>query len=92
MTPDPLLSIVIPSYNYARYLGDCLTSIFAQQGAPPFGDSGILIHLFSTGITLNGAGNTAAGATFGDNLCDSVFTWNGTVVFDGVPITEANCP
>jgi glycosyltransferase involved in cell wall biosynthesis len=36
MTPDPLLSIVIPSCNYARYLGDCLTSIFGQQGAPPF--------------------------------------------------------
>jgi glycosyltransferase involved in cell wall biosynthesis len=36
MTSTPLLSIVIPSYNYARFLGDCLTSIFNQTGAPPF--------------------------------------------------------
>jgi glycosyltransferase involved in cell wall biosynthesis len=36
MTADPLLSVVIPSYNYARYLGECLNSIFGQHGAPPF--------------------------------------------------------
>lgn len=36
MTAIPLLSVVIPSYNYARYLGDCLTSIFSQQDPPPF--------------------------------------------------------
>ncbi len=28
----PLVSFVVPSYNYARYLGDCLDSIFAQEG------------------------------------------------------------
>jgi glycosyltransferase involved in cell wall biosynthesis len=36
MTDDPVLTIVIPSYNYARYLGDCLNSIFGQVNAPPF--------------------------------------------------------
>jgi len=36
MTSTPLLSVVIPSYNYARFLGDCLTSIFNQTNAPPF--------------------------------------------------------
>lgn len=30
--PEPLVSFVVPSYNYARYLTDCLDSIFAQQG------------------------------------------------------------
>jgi glycosyltransferase involved in cell wall biosynthesis len=33
-TPD--ISIVIPSYNYARFLPDCLDSIFSQQNAPDF--------------------------------------------------------
>jgi glycosyltransferase involved in cell wall biosynthesis len=28
----PLVSFVIPCYNYARYLGDCLQSIFCQEG------------------------------------------------------------
>jgi glycosyltransferase involved in cell wall biosynthesis len=28
----PLISIVIPCYNYGRYLPDCLNSIFQQQG------------------------------------------------------------
>jgi glycosyltransferase involved in cell wall biosynthesis len=36
MTSPPLLSVVIPSYNYARYLGECLNSIFGQRGAPAF--------------------------------------------------------
>jgi len=36
MTSTPLLSIVIPSYNYARFLPDCLNSIFNQTHAPSF--------------------------------------------------------
>jgi glycosyltransferase involved in cell wall biosynthesis len=36
MTSTPLLSVVIPSFNYARFLGDCLSSIFGQVDAPPF--------------------------------------------------------
>jgi len=33
---QPVLSVVIPCFNYARYLGDCLTSIFTQVDPPPF--------------------------------------------------------
>jgi glycosyltransferase involved in cell wall biosynthesis len=33
---QPALSVVIPCFNYARYLGDCLTSIFDQVDAPDF--------------------------------------------------------
>ena len=36
MTSTPLISVVIPSFNYARFLGDCLSSIFSQVDAPPF--------------------------------------------------------
>jgi glycosyltransferase involved in cell wall biosynthesis len=32
----PVISVVIPSYNYGRYLDACLDSIFSQEGAPPF--------------------------------------------------------
>lgn len=32
----PLVSFVVPCYNYARYLPDCLNSIFAQQGGYAF--------------------------------------------------------
>lgn len=30
--PAPLVSFVVPCYNYARYLPDCLKSIFGQEG------------------------------------------------------------
>ncbi len=30
--PDPLVSFVVPSYNYARYLPDCIDGIFSQEG------------------------------------------------------------
>ena len=33
---QPHVSVVIPCFNYARYLGECLSSIFNQVGAPPF--------------------------------------------------------
>jgi glycosyltransferase involved in cell wall biosynthesis len=29
----PLVSFLVPAYNYARYLPECLDSIFAQQGS-----------------------------------------------------------
>ena len=29
---DPLVSFLVPAYNYARYLPDCLNSIFEQEG------------------------------------------------------------
>ena len=32
----PVFSVVVPAYNYGRFLPDCLDSIFAQQGAPSF--------------------------------------------------------
>lgn len=32
----PAFSVVMPCYNYARYLGDCLESIFSQVDAPSF--------------------------------------------------------
>ena len=32
MSEEPLVSFVVPCYNYARYLPDCLNSIFAQVG------------------------------------------------------------
>jgi glycosyltransferase involved in cell wall biosynthesis len=32
----PFFSVVIPSYNYGRFLGECLGSIFGQVGAPAF--------------------------------------------------------
>jgi glycosyltransferase involved in cell wall biosynthesis len=33
---DPLVSFVVPCYNYGRYLGDCLESIFTQDANYPF--------------------------------------------------------
>lgn len=33
---SPLVSFVVPCYNYGRYLGDCLRSIFAQEGGHDF--------------------------------------------------------
>src|SRR5262245_50458747 len=33
---QPVLSVVIPCFNYARYLGECLDSIFNQIDAPDF--------------------------------------------------------
>src|SRR5690242_6693253 len=33
---EPLVSFVVPCYNYAKYLPDCLNSIFAQQGGFDF--------------------------------------------------------
>src|SRR5204862_51821 len=30
--PNPLVSFVIPCYNYGRFLSDCLNSIFIQEG------------------------------------------------------------
>src|ERR1051325_1589162 len=38
---SPLVSFVIPCYNYGRYLPDCLASIFAQQGGHEFEIIGI---------------------------------------------------
>jgi glycosyltransferase involved in cell wall biosynthesis len=32
----PRVSILVPCYNYAHYLPDCLASIFALAAAPPF--------------------------------------------------------
>ncbi len=32
----PLVSFVVPCYNYGRYLPDCLSSIFGQEGKYPF--------------------------------------------------------
>src|SRR6266571_2177447 len=32
----PLVSFVVPCYNYGRYLPDCLASIFGQEGAHDF--------------------------------------------------------
>jgi glycosyltransferase involved in cell wall biosynthesis len=33
---DPLVSFVIPCYNYARFLPDCLNGIFGQEGGYSF--------------------------------------------------------
>lgn len=32
----PLVSFAIPSYNYGRFLGECLDSVFAQEGSFSF--------------------------------------------------------
>src|SRR6478609_3872924 len=32
----PLVSFVVPCYNYGRFLPDCLASIFAQEGRQDF--------------------------------------------------------
>jgi len=34
--PAPLISFVVPCYNYGRYLPDCLNSIFNQEGSWDF--------------------------------------------------------
>jgi glycosyltransferase involved in cell wall biosynthesis len=36
MSHNPLVSFVVPCYNYGRFLGDCLGSIFAQEGNHDF--------------------------------------------------------
>jgi glycosyltransferase involved in cell wall biosynthesis len=33
---EPLVSFVVPCYNYGRYLGDCLAGIFCQEGRHDF--------------------------------------------------------
>ena len=33
---EPLISFVVPSYNYARFLPDCLMGIFNQEGGFAF--------------------------------------------------------
>src|SRR5580698_1497884 len=33
---EPLVSFVVPSYNYARFLPDCLNGIFNQEGGYDF--------------------------------------------------------
>jgi hypothetical protein len=58
--------------------------------AGTFGNNGIFLSYIDN--TLNGAGNTAAGASFGGGqLCDSVTLWTGSVVVDGTTFTRANC-
>ena len=32
----PLVSFLVPCFNYGRYLGECLDSIFGQRAAAPF--------------------------------------------------------
>ena len=34
--PDPLVSILVPAYNYARFLPECLNSILGQRTDVPF--------------------------------------------------------
>lgn len=36
MSHTPRVSFVVPCYNYGRFLGDCLGSIFAQEGGHDF--------------------------------------------------------
>jgi glycosyltransferase involved in cell wall biosynthesis len=36
LTESPQISFVVPSYNYGRYLPDCLNSIFGQEGSYDF--------------------------------------------------------
>jgi glycosyltransferase involved in cell wall biosynthesis len=36
VSETPLVSFVVPCYNTSRYAGDCLNSIFAQDGEYPF--------------------------------------------------------
>ncbi len=36
MSAAPQVSLLVPCYNYAHYLPDCLASILAQEDAPPF--------------------------------------------------------
>ena len=36
MTSQPLVSFVVPCYNYGRYLPDCLSAILGQEGDYPF--------------------------------------------------------
>src|SRR4051794_9364967 len=33
---SPDVTFIVPCYNYGRYLGDCLSSIFAQEGGATF--------------------------------------------------------
>jgi len=36
LSPAPLISFVVPCYNYGRYLPDCLRGIFGQEGGYDF--------------------------------------------------------
>src|SRR4051794_30071861 len=36
MRRSPLVSFVVPCYNYGRFLPDCLASIFGQEGTQDF--------------------------------------------------------
>src|SRR6201993_820636 len=35
-TRDPLVSFVVPCYNYGRYIPDCISSIFKQEARVDF--------------------------------------------------------
>lgn len=51
----PLVSFIVPCYNYARFLPDCLNSIFAQEGDYDF--EVIVIDDASTDNTLDVIGS-----------------------------------
>ena len=84
-------TILNPGDDGISMFNDNTLAIANNIFAGTFGQNGILID--GAGNTLNGVGNTAADAIFGGVLCeDNTNDWTGTVVFDGVDITSANCP
>ena len=56
MATEPLVSVIIPTYNQARFLGECLASLLAQTHARW---EAIIINNFSTDDTLAVVGRYA---------------------------------
>lgn len=48
-------------------------------------------QVLDSGSSLNGSGNTATGATFGNGLCNTSAPWTGSIEFDGTTYTAADC-
>lgn len=56
MTTEPLVSVIIPTYNQAQFLGECLDSLLAQTHARW---EAIVINNYSTDDTLSVVGRYA---------------------------------
>ena len=66
----PLVSFVLLSYNYARYIGETISSVLAHTGARVFAD----ITNIAVSISATEANSTATMPATGTSSCASRVT------------------